>query len=254
MAQRLGWQQGKVSKIESARQGVGVEAVMALADICGADRGQREWLVQLAHDARAKGWWESYVDVLPAGGSTCVGFEAGAATICSFSTETVPELLRTSEYAAAVMAARGGAGGLERRLELLLARQRASVEERATELDVVLSEAAVRRTVGGSEVLWEQLRHLVDLGRRPHVTLRVLPFSAGVIAADAPFSVLGFGDEPHPDVVCVPDEIPCPSPTEPEEIDGYRRTFRTLQSQSLSVEDSRRLFEDVERGEEARCV
>lgn len=250
VAQQLGWQQGKVSKIEGARQGVGVESVMALAEVCGASGQQRDRLVELAHAARAKGWWESYADVLPAGGTTYVGFEAGAASISGFATETVPELLRTREYAAAVIAARSGSSGLERRLELLLSRQRAPVGDGAADIDVVLAESAVRRAVGGEQVFRRQLRHLVDLGRRPNVRVRVLPFAAGATATDAPFSLLGFAGETHPDVLCVPHESPRLASTQTEEVEEYRRTFEALQSQSLSVEESLSLLERFERGEE----
>ena len=248
VARRLGWQQGKVSKIESARQGVGVEAVIALVDICGADAQQREQLVQLAHDARAKAWWESYSDVLSAGLSAQVGFEAGAARIRAFAAETVPELLRTRDYAAAVLAARGGGSSLERRLELLLERQRTPVVERAVELDVVLAESVLRRVVGGPGVLAAQLHHLVALGRQPNVTLRVLPFTAGATAVDVPFSVLSFDGERHPDVVCVPSDSPGARPTEDAEVEDYRRAFRGLRTQSLSVEESQQFLADVGRG------
>lgn len=254
VARQLGWQQGKVSKIESARQGVGVEAVMALVEICGAGGEQRERLVQLAHDARAKPWWESYSDVLSAGLSAYVGFEAGAATIRAFATETVPELLRTRDYAGAVLAARGAGASLERRLELLLERQRTPVEDRGAELDVVLAESALRRTVGGAGVLREQLSHLADLGRRPNVTLRVLPFTAGATAVEVPFSLLSFGGELHPDVLCVPCKSSGSSSVEAEDVDGYRRGFRELHAQSLSVEESQQFLHDVERGVEGEHV
>jgi hypothetical protein len=42
---------------------------------------------------------------------------------------------------------------------------------------VVINEGVVRRVVGGSEVMRDQLHHLAKTSELPHVTLRVLPFT-----------------------------------------------------------------------------
>ena len=78
----------------------------------------------------------------------------------------------------------------------------------------------------------------------------MLPFSAGATATDAPFSLLGFERDTHPDVLCIPHESPRLASTETEDVEGYRRTFQALRCQSLSVEESRSLLERFERGEE----
>jgi hypothetical protein len=60
----------------------------------------------------------------------------------------------------------------------------------------VLDEAAVRREVGGKEVLDEQLGRLLDFGSRPEVSVRVLPFEAGAhYSTLGSFVLLGFPDD-----------------------------------------------------------
>jgi hypothetical protein len=44
---------------------------------------------------------------------------------------------------------------------------------------VVIDEAALRRPIGGRAVMLAQVDHLIRMSRRPHVTIQVMPFSAG---------------------------------------------------------------------------
>jgi hypothetical protein len=68
----------------------------------------------------------------------------------------------------------------------------------------VVDEAALRRPVGGHQVMREQLERLVEATKLPHVTLQVLPLSAGAHPAmTGAFSVLRFFDQELPDVVYV---------------------------------------------------
>ena len=42
-----------------------------------------------------------------------------------------------------------------------------------------MDESVVRRVVGGSEVMAEQLRHLIEMAQLPNVSLQILPFGSG---------------------------------------------------------------------------
>lgn len=252
VANRLGWQQGKVSKIESAKQRVGVDAVIALAEVCHATPEQRDRLVGLARAARQKGWWESYGDLLPPTERLYVGLEADADRVRIFAVETIPDLLQTPDYATAVLSARSlrehpaGDGALERRLDLLLERQRAVLEQRVVQVDSVIAESALRRVVGGRSVLGTQLGHLARLASQASARIRVLPFTAGAIPVDGPFTILGFGENPHPETAFVPsrqgyvcfDQVP--------EVKPYSEALCALESLSLSPDESIRLLRDQE--------
>ena len=243
VAGRLGWQQGKVSKIESAKQGVGIDAVIALADICHATQEHRQRLVGLARDARARGWWEAYVDVLPPERKTYVGLEADADVIRGFAAEVVPDLFQTRDYASSVVrrAAQDSGSALERRLELLLRRQEHLLGGQTTEFEIVLSESALRRAAG----VPEQLRRLVDLARRPNVTLRVLPFSAGAVPVEGSFSILEFWRNPHPDLVFVSGRIDCVYLGDEADVGSYREALGQLEAMAMSPDDSVDFIEEV---------
>ena len=249
VAHRLGWQQGKVSKIEGAKQGVGIDAVIALAEVCHATGEQRDRLVELARGARAKGWWEAYADVLPAQRRTYVGLETDADSVSVFAAETLPDLLQTPDYAQAVIAARLGGGASEpgrakRMLEFLLDRQR-GLQGEHPELNVVITESALRREVGGDEVLREQLTYLADVTQRPEITLRVVPFAAGALPTEGPFTMLGFRRDPHPDVVFVSSRVGDMYFEDAASVDCYRSMLRDLEMLALDPGDSARFIADA---------
>jgi hypothetical protein len=83
-----------------------------------------------------------------------------------------------------------------------MARQTVLIREQPPRLWAVIDEAALRRPVGGREVMRGQLERLVDASKLANVTLQVLPFGSGAHPAMAgSFSILRFGDQELPDVV-----------------------------------------------------
>jgi Domain of unknown function (DUF5753) len=93
----------------------------------------------------------------------------------------VPGLLQTERYARAILST--GVGATEDEIEELVAarmeRQRILERDHPPELWVILDEGVLRRPVGGSDVMREQLIHLGEMARRPHVVVQVIPLGAG---------------------------------------------------------------------------
>jgi transcriptional regulator with XRE-family HTH domain len=214
VAEAMGWSVAKVSRLERAEgtlRDAEVRAVCALYHVPG-DR--TAVLAECAARARAPQWWQAreYRRLLPPGADGHLGLEAAAAEIALYDPESVPELLRTEEYSAAVAALPGWSGWppgepSAARVRTLVAagnRRRAVLDrpDGPPRLRVVLTEAVLHQAFGEREILRGQLRRLAELGRRPGVELRVLPFSrAAVPGLGGPFSVFGFGDGSSPVVV-----------------------------------------------------
>jgi Domain of unknown function (DUF5753) len=66
----------------------------------------------------------------------------------------------------------------------------------------VVDEAALRRPIGGPEVMRGQLERLIELSKEPNITVQVMPFRFGGHAAESgPFTLMRFPDFDLPDVV-----------------------------------------------------
>ncbi|MFD9125591.1 Scr1 family TA system antitoxin-like transcriptional regulator [Kitasatospora sp. NPDC059571] len=106
--------------------------------------------------------------------------EAAAVALRKYEAQLVPGLLQTEAYARALFArgARGSGDALvEERVAARLGPQRRFLAEDGPLLVVVLDEGALRRSVGGPEVMHSQLAHLLAVAARPNVALQVLPFA-----------------------------------------------------------------------------
>lgn len=87
-AERLEVSGSKISRIETGRVSVHPRDVRDLLDLYGVtDQAELEALVTIAREARQKGWWTAYADVLT---GSYVGLEAEAASIRTYHAQLVP--------------------------------------------------------------------------------------------------------------------------------------------------------------------
>jgi len=207
VAEALECSTSKISRVETARVTATPRDVRDMLEIYGVSGHERDSLMQIAREARQKGWWQSKFGDLPS--ATLAGLETEARHIRQYSALLIPGLLQTMDYARAVLRSirldlKPQPQEIERRVELRMERQRLLEQPDPPEFWVVIDEAALRRHVGGREVMIAQIEHLVETTAWPNVTLQVLPFRAGAHAGmDGEFSILTFPHTVDPDVVYI---------------------------------------------------
>ncbi|MFC4911750.1 helix-turn-helix domain-containing protein [Actinomadura gamaensis] len=176
---QLGWSRSKLVRFEAARTRPTAADVNAALDLYGADMTDRAALVELARQARQRGWWTAYSDVFQ---SSYVALEDEASEILSWQPSIIPGLLQTEAYGHALLTS-GRIGDDEettqRWLQARIARKALLMRSNAPALHAILDESVILR---GPEpdVMDEQLRALVAAAKRPNVTLQILPFSVGL--------------------------------------------------------------------------
>lgn len=234
----------KVSRLETGVVKVGPQDLRAILELYGVGGDETEVLFGLVRQARTRGWWEAYADVVPPGSVRFYGLEDGAELIAQHVTSLVPGLLQTEGYARALI---GSVPGLDpaitdRRVELRLRRARLLDRPEPPHLDVLLDEAVLRRTVGGREVFAGQLRHLLDLGERPSVSLRVIEFDAPVHPAiGVSFTVFRFAGDPVG--VVFREQLDANGfLDEPAAVAGYGESLGAAAAVAADVDRSRRLI------------
>ncbi|MER5946572.1 helix-turn-helix transcriptional regulator [Streptomyces sp. NPDC001904] len=194
-----------VRRLEKAEVALKPLYVEKLLETFGADRQETEEFVALAERANEPGWWHSYRDVVPSWFTAYVSLETDAKTLRTYEPQYVTGLLQTPEYAHAVLRGglpHGSEEELARRVELRLRRQGLLDREDAPTLWVVMEEAVLHRMVGGPDVMREQIERLLDMSELPHVSVDIVPFSAGAhIGACAPFTYFRFEEPELPDIV-----------------------------------------------------
>ncbi len=230
----------KISRIETGHVGVTPRDVRDLLEVYGVDDDEREALVQLAREARKKGWWHAYNEVFT---GSFVGLESDASFLHTHQALLVPGLLQTEAYTRAVIRAirpDSAEDDVELRVRARINRQKLITEEsNPPEYWAVLDEAVLHRVVGGPEAMREQLKKLVELASLPHVTLQVVPFSAGSHAGmEGPFLILGFPEQADPDVVYVENTTSGVYLEQQEDVHRYTLMFDHLRAAALKPDDT----------------
>lgn len=198
----------KISRMELGRVSFKERDVADLLSLYGVtDEAERDALLNLAREANTPGWWHRYGDVLPDWFQVYVGLEEAATLIRTYEVQFVPGLLQTEDYARAITR-RGHSTAppeeIEQRVALRMTRQRLLARPDAPRLWAVIDEAALRRPIGGPDVMRAQVERLIEATKMSNVTLQVMPFDRGGHAAEAgAFTILRFPEADLPDVVYV---------------------------------------------------
>ncbi|MER6845833.1 helix-turn-helix domain-containing protein [Streptomyces platensis] len=214
-----------------------VHMVRSLADACGATAAERDALAQLV--ASQSAGWQLDVPGVPAWMDPLVSFEAVAQYIHVYACALVPGLLQTPAYALATHKASDPDATLEEIERKAAARiRRQDVLQRDDlHLRVVLAESALRWSVGGPDVMRQQIDHLRKMMDHPRVDLRILPYAAGASAAGSGgnFVVLGrdgeSGDLPMTVVYLELHQRGLYLDT-PADTDAYKVMFNSLHDQA----------------------
>ena len=196
----------KIHRLENGQVGFKERDLLDLLDLYEvADPQEIADTLALAREANHPGWWQHYGDVLPAWFRAYVDLESAASLIRTYEGQYIPGLLQTDDYIRAVVHAAhltDTSDEVGRRVRLRMARQTLLTRDQPPRLWAVIDEAALRRPVGGPEVMRGQLERLIEATKLATVTLQLLPFAAGAHPAMAgAFSILRFGDQELPDVV-----------------------------------------------------
>jgi len=240
-----------ISKIENGDRNVPLPHLKLMLQLYEVDPAHAEYLTQLARQAKEPGWWADYRDVVPTWFTEYIGLESAASAVWTYEQEYVPGLLQTRAYTEAVTLAvswTGPSESAEGFARVRVTRQKRLSGEAPMTLRAVLSEAVLRRQVGGAEVMREQLARLREAASRPNITVQVLPFSLGAHPGmTGPFTMLRFTERAM-DVVFVEQRGGAVYLERPVDIDVHEATFERLCDLALSNDDTISLLTEIERG------
>jgi transcriptional regulator with XRE-family HTH domain len=242
--------ESKMSRLELGRVSFKERDIRDLLMLYGVeDPDERDALLTLAKQANQPAWWHGYSDILPSWFQAYVGLEETATLIRTYEGHLVPGLLQTADYARAVMVAGLTSESdeeIERWLRLRMERQSLLTRPDPPRLWVVVDEAALRRPVGGPDVMRAQLEHLIAATKLPNVTVQVVPFRAGAHAAlGLPFVILRFADPDLPDMVYVEQFASGLWVDKREDVDSYAQVMDRLVVQADDPNDTEEFISGV---------
>ncbi|RDI48956.1 helix-turn-helix domain-containing protein [Nocardia mexicana] len=236
-------------RIETAQARPQRRTLMAMLDLYGVEEPQRADALQLLQEAQKPGMSRPFEASVSEVYAAYINFENEALSARLFQTSFIPGLLQTEQYAVAVLDTampKVEAVVIEQRLRARFERAKVLTKEEPLELWVVLDEAAIRRVVGGREVMRGQLLRLVEESEKRNVILQVLPFDAGAHPAMVgSFVLLDFHDPADPELVYVEGIAGDDIVEGHNEIRRFGVMFDQLRAMALSPRDSTSLMAEV---------
>ncbi|MCX2969303.1 MULTISPECIES: helix-turn-helix domain-containing protein [Streptomyces] len=207
VAERTGINVATLYRIETARVRPQRRTLVGLLDLYAVTEPQRTEILSLSRTADEQGWLRPYHADLPDEYTAYISFEAEAQSVRTYESLFLPGLLQTEEYARAVI--RGvlptaTTKEVEQRVQARMERKAVFEKDRPLHLWAIVDEAALRRVNGGPKVMADQLGHLTEMSDAAHVTLQVIPFSAGSHPGmPGSFVLVDFADAADPSVVYI---------------------------------------------------
>lgn len=240
-------------RIEAGQVAVRALDVEQMCRLYGAKGDLTKALMALARETKAKGWWQTYGDVVPEWFDLFVGLEAAATRMDEYEHSVMPGLFQSAGYARTVIAADHpdeSAEEIARRVELRLGRQ--AILKRPIDppaLRVVLKESVLCTPVGGPAVMVGQLDHLAEVSQLPNVSLRIVPASAGYHPGivTGSFTVLRFplnggGQESEPPTIYQEMYTGALYLDKPAETERFDAAFAAIWNTALNERSSRDLI------------
>jgi transcriptional regulator with XRE-family HTH domain len=253
VAERLEVSRSKISRLENGQRGAGQDDIRRLSDLYQVDDEQRIRLAELAAEGKQRAWWSPFS--LPH--SDYFGLEAEASSISDWGLALVPGLLQTSDYARAVVRAGMSAQEpriIEERVQARMGRQALLSSDKAPIFEALLDESVLYRVVGSPAIMAAQLRRLLEMSQRSNISIRVVPYDAGVVPAGVTkFIIMRFAPSNLADVVLIEDLTSHRYLKAPEQVEAYSAAFRTLASLSADPATSQAMIRSRFLSYEVTC-
>ena len=235
----LNWGRGKVGRFEANQwKRPEMSDIRDLLRIYDVDEGEKEQLEELAIQARARPWWRDYSDIFE---NEFPGFENDASRIRVFMPLVLPGLLQIQDYAEAFM--RIGPRPPSWRRKVLDTRQRrqeilSRPGDTAPMLTAVITEASLRYQWGSRSDRRDQIEHLIDMGRRPNIDLRIQRFTdgppPGLMSA---INIFDFA-EGEPSIAFTETDFAVVEVNDPDQVSRYIQSFEKAVDGALEPSDT----------------
>lgn len=257
-AEALEYSRQKIWRIECGLGSVRVLDVKAMCELYGVSAEMTEAMRGLAAETKSKGWWHAYGDAVPSWFELYVGLESAAASVRQYQETVIPGLLQTREYIQALARIDQPAVTDEDREHAVQVRlQRQNLLSRRLpkppRLEAVISEAVLRRRVGGQSIMVGQLTALLEASERPNMSVRVVPLAAGphLGAVAGSFVILNFPATkggraaPEPSVVYSESLTGALYLDKPAELRAYEEAFVSAAQLAQSEAESRNTIKGI---------
>lgn len=235
LGRRLGFSKSQVAMVERGERPPKGDFVPNADEVTGA-QGALLAVAKDLHVNRMPSWFEEYADE-----------EAKAVAISWYENHLVPGLLQTEAYARAVFNCHCPPlddEEIDARVAIRLERQQVFHRKPAPIMSFVLELITLSRPLGGSQVLKEQLHHVLDIAQLRNVEIQVMPPTRETHAGlNGPMILLETAERRQ--LAYIEGQSGSFFVEEQPGLGNVFARYGILRAQALSPEDSAKLIEQV---------
>ncbi|WP_433325956.1 helix-turn-helix domain-containing protein [Spirillospora sp. CA-294931] len=236
LAERLGYTPQWIGQIEAGKSGPSEDFAKdcdTFFDAKGTFHRMWGWIQRLGK-----------LQILPPGFAEFLKREVDATSIHKFEAMAVTGLFQTREYAYELLKAGRTEEEIQELVSTRLARQEILERDDPCHVVVVFDEGAIRRPIGGSEVMRGQVQHLIHLAERRSVTLQIVPTARGAYAGlPGAFTILGF--DHGSDVAYVEGHLGGQLVERGDVVRAYALRFDVIRGAALPTDESLKLLHKI---------
>jgi transcriptional regulator with XRE-family HTH domain len=241
LAETLGWQQSKVSKIETRKQLPSEDDIAAWAVAAGGSPETASELLTALRGARVE--YAAWKDAYPAAGAAGVqsgilALEAQTTRIAEFQPRQMSGFLQTADYAREYLHVPCGPlsfDASEDDIEQMVARRMERQQvlyQHGKQIQIVMLEGALRTRVVSAPTLAGQLDRLMVVSGLASLELGIIPFEAAVPV----FPLSGF--RLYDDLVIVESIVGEQQLAEPDDVARYEKYLELLRDAASTGRDA----------------
>ncbi|NKE61909.1 helix-turn-helix domain-containing protein [Lentzea sp. PSKA42] len=244
IAEMLDWDESKLSDLIRGKGGVSEADVLQLLAFCRVPPAEVRHLLALFRETRETGYLKIPENGLPDQVRSLIDQERLANAITVWSMNLIPGRLQTADYMRAVVEAgvRDQSVNYEEVIAARLARR--ELFHWSREFVFFIHEQALRLPVGSTDVMKDQLLHLLAMAQRSYITIRVVPVAIGAHAGlTGSFMQLQYEKfepvvfiESHTSVLFLEDKT---------SLTAYTKALKLLDQQALNAEQSEELITSI---------
>lgn len=233
LSELLAWSESKISRIVTGHVVPSEMELAALLALCGVVGKQRDSLLDLRKDQALSNW--------SAEPSAVVKHQQSASKITEFHNSLVPPLLQAEGYSRSVACRMVNIADDDIDSWIATRQQARAVLDRLRPKPPIctffIHQLALELPVGGPEVMSTQLHHILRIGARRNIAVRVIPTALGAYPSTCgPFCFMDFSA--FPPVAYVEDEAEGHFLEGSVKIATYQRLIAALSVTSLSPAES----------------
>ncbi|MEU4763469.1 helix-turn-helix transcriptional regulator [Actinosynnema sp. NPDC023794] len=240
VGEAVGMSGSKISRIETSGMGIYLDDLEKLLDYYKVARKQRVELLDLARHAEQRGLLRMNNQKLHEDWQTWADFEDEASSLLFYEPLVIPGLLQTPEYARSIIKATGH-GLTNPQVDALvasrMARQGLLSRNPPLKLSVIIEQGVLERPFHDQGAQRRQIRHLIDAGERPNITVRVVPADAELHGGlSGPFVILRYDEDPS--LVLLENKVASLFIDEDDRIEVFEATWAALRRLAYTPEET----------------